>query len=721
MAYEPTPLSLVSSDKDEVVDEHSLIAEVDRKIKWSEPILQAFHRQWFVNIAMRRGMQYIQTHTTAKAIILPPESEDRVRMIVNKMLGIHQTRLAKMTKDIPRLEVIPGSADEDDKDQARKGTKLLDWLWQNQHMPEKLVKEKGWDIDCGSAFLYVYWDHNAGPKVPIYEKHKGPISGKEPYQIDADGYMLDESGQRVIKEISIGDVAVKVISAFEIINDGISDTVEDSHWIALVQAMSLKDIRAQWPERGEKVTAERDIATRAYYQRRLMSMVGNQSEFFTPESTGTEELATVKTYFERKSDKYPEGRYIVVSNGVLLEAGPLPYAHGQYPLIKFDDIEVSGSFWGIGTMENIIPVQKGYNRVWSQIIENGNNHGNIKLVADKNHGMHKEAYDDSGNEILEVEPGSNIVQLQPATLPAHVVNQVQWYNREFEDVSGQHEVSNARLPAGVKSGRAIMALQEQDDTRLAPTKLRFFRGLERLGVMALQLYEQFQTEDRTYRIIGDTSQDIDEVTISKEEIQSMNKDVRVQTENLIAAHRRLQQEQIVEMWGEGLFGDQKDPEVRKHVLKLLEFGNVSDLFDEFAQDTARARVENEMFATGKGLMPLPDPKTGQSVMSVEAFRFENQQIHLNMVNKFRKSPRYRQMTPEQRRGIDLHAEMHEAFLSQPNEPAPPGPPPGAGASAPPPPMAPGAGGPMLPGMTPPPGAPPPPPPGPVMEPGLAGG
>ena len=614
-------------------------------------------------------------------------------MIANKMQGIHQTRLAKLTKDIPRLEVIPSSASEEDKDLARTGTKMLDWFWQNEKMPQLLIDLSSWMIDCGTAFLMPRWDPDKGPKIPTYKKHDGKITGEEGYKVDTDGYILDGDGEKIIEDVTVGEATVDVIPPFDVINDQVTDDIIKSHWVIVQQAMSLKDIQSRWPEQGKKVKAEKDIATRAYYQRRLLSLVGNQSEFFTPENDYSEEMATVKHYFERKCDQYPKGRYMVIANGVLLESGPMPYGDGsEYPLIKFDDIKVSGSFWSIGTMENIIPIQKGYNRTISQIIENSNSMGNIKVMAPKGHGLHKEAWDDSGSEFIEYKPGFKPEQLDLSSLPAYVVNMLEVYDKNFEDVSGQHEVSQGKVPAGVKSGRAIIALQEQDDTRLAPTKMNFLRNMEQLGVMILKLYEEFQDEDRQYQIIGESAFDIDEITVTKEDIASMKKDVRVQTENLIAAHKRLQQEQVLEMYQAGMFGPQDDPKVRKKALELLEFGSVGELFDEMNVDTSQARKENEEFVAGDGeqmeLMPdpkiPPNPATGQPSMAytIRAFEFEDHHIHIAEHDKFRKSPRYRKMNQAQRRAIDHHVDQHVDFLN-PKKSAPPIPGPGATPSPPP--------------------------------------
>lgn len=703
-------LHLFKKDSEKVPNEDELIADVDKKVKAAESRLQAQHRQWFVNIAMRRGLQYVQTE--GNQAIVPARTSDReVRMVINKLNGIHQTRLAKIVTDLPLLECIPGSSEEEDKALARKGTKLLSWVWVNEHMPEKMTDLGSWMIDCSDSFLYVYWDHTAGPEVPIFKRHEGKVTGEEGYNVDAEGYVLDSENKRIEERVTLGEVKIAVLPSFDVINDGISQTIDDSHWLIIQQAMSLKDIVTQWPERGKLVKAEKDLATRAYYQSRLMAMSGNESEYFAPESKSPEEMATVRTYLERKSEEYPKGRRIVCAGGVLLEAGAMPYDHGLYPLVKFTDIFVSGSFWGMSTTEIAIPIQKGYNKLWSQVIENANNHGNIKLLADNNHGMQADAYDDSGDEVIEHTPGTVITQLQPATLPGHIMNMFQWYDRAFEDVTGQHEVSNGQAPAGVKSGRAILALQEQDDTRLAPTKLKFLRGIERVGSMVIQLYQQFQDEDRTREIIGTTSTDIDEFTITKDEIQSMNKDVRVQSENLIAAQKSIQQDQVLDYWDRGLFGPKENPTVRQKVLKILEFGDVSELFDELSQDSAQAKRENDAFLTKVGLITITDPVTGKQIQSLPAFEFEDQPTHIRIHNQFRRSQRYRNMTPEERRPIDLHVKIHENLdqknaAPQQEGPAPiPGPAPSGpqqGTPSGPPLKAPPVGAPPMPQPAPPP-------------------
>jgi len=435
-------------------------------------------------------------------------------------------------------------------------------------------------------------------------------------------------------------------------------------------------------------------------------MVGNQSTYFAPEPKTYEDMAILKTLYEKPTDIYPEGRRLVVANGVLLESGPMPYAHGLYPLIKVSDIEVSGSFWDIATMENLIPVQKGYNRTWSQIIENANNMGNIKVWLEKDHGLQKESYDDSGTEVLEVNAGKSVNQLQPAELPAYVQNQIANYDRAFEDISGMHEISQGRIPAGIKSGRAILALQEQDDTRLAPTKIRLHRAIEELGYMALQLYAEFQEEEREYQIVGNSAYDLDEFRITRAEIQSMKKDVRVQSENIIASHKRMQQENVLEMYDKGLFGDPKQPEVRKKVLQLLEFGNVADLFDDINLDESQARRENRQFINSEDLFevespfpPLPGMEGSSNlVISLPAYDFEDHEIHIGEHNALRKSPRYRKMTERLRKGLDAHVKIHENFLKPPPPPVPPGPPPEAEPPLPPPPEMIEQG---LPGATPP--------------------
>ena len=713
--------SLFQKNKDSL-DEDQLIGLVQNRTKNAETTLQDLHRQWFVNIAMRRGHQYVQANAATGVLINPPDQDNRVRLVINKMSGIHQTRVSRLIKDMPKLEVIPASSQDEDKDLARKGTKLLSWLWHNERMVEKLISTSEWMVDTGNCFLYLYWDTDKGTEIETYKRHDGPIEEGLPYDVDEEGFILDAEGGRVPDGVRVGDVAVDIFDPFCIINDGISTDLQDSQWIVIRRAMGLKDIRQRWPERGGEVKSQGDLVQRAYYQRQLMNLGGAPGTYFGTDNRQYEDMAIVDMMFERRSDEFPEGRRVITANGVMLEAGNMPFKHGKYPLIKCSDLDVSGAFWSMGTMELCVPIQKGYNRVWSQIVENGNNLGNVKVWAHKGHGLTREAYDDSGDEFLEVNQGFNVNQLQPAELPAYVVNQLQWYDKAFEDVTGQHEVTNAKVPAGIKSGRAIIALQEQDDTRLAPTKMRFYRAIEEIGYQALQLYAEFQTEDREYRITGTSTADIDEFTISAEEIRSMKKDVRVQTENIIAAHKRLQQEQIADYWEQGLFGQKDNPDVRKKVLSLLEFGNVAELFDEVDLDESQARKENQQFINKKGLQRLPNPDINPAsppgtnpelVFSIPAFDFEDHETHIRVHNRLRKSPRYRQMSAEMRKGLDLHVKMHSIFLGQS---APQPQPAGGPTPSPSPAIRPGA---AAPGVRPPPlrmapvGPPPPVPPPPV--------
>lgn len=680
-------LNLFMKNGTNAPSEDKVVADMQNKIKKAETYLLPFHKQWFVSVASRRGLQYITSDSSGRVYTPEPSSDNTVRIISNKIDGIHGTRVAKIIKDMPRLEVLPADSSEEQKALARKGNQKLDWVWWNEDMPSKIVDVESWAVDCGNSFLFAYWNTDKGENISEF------VEAEEGEPADEYGYKIDEMGDRVVIDgPPQGDVSIDVISPFDIINDGVSTTIQDSQWIIIRKAMPLEEIKTRWPERGKKVKAEKNTDDRTHYSQKMMSMVSSQSDYYSSDPQQTTDQAVVNWYYEKGTEKYPKGRMMIMAGGVLLETGDMPLNENskKYPIFKFLDIKVSGSFWDLGTVEKTLPIQKGYNRTLSQIAENANYFGNIKLKAPKGHGMNAEAYDDTGTEIIEYNQGFEPQQMNPASLPSHVINMLDVYNKDFEDVSGMHEVSNARAPAGVKSGVAIDALAEQDDTRLSITKQSLFRNIEKLGAFVLELYAQEQLEPRTHRIRGN-DQDIEEFTITPEEMQSMSKDVRLQTENIIAAHKRMKQEQVMEMWEGGLFGNKDDPMVRKKVLEMLEFGSVSQLFEENALDVGAARQENDKFKTGEDLEMIVDPMTGQQLPSLPVRDFEDHSIHINTVNQFRKSQSYRDLSPIRKQGVDLHAKTHEGYMN-PQEantseplpgatppPGPMGPPPGVGA------------------------------------------
>ncbi|HOX21854.1 MAG TPA: hypothetical protein PLL10_00190 [Elusimicrobiales bacterium] len=651
------------------ITEPELATQVAEVVKAADSYLQPYHEQWFQNIAYRRGCQWVkETGNMPAGQSSDDDDLDRVRAQVNLILGYHQTRVAKILKLAQGLEVSPENSTERAKRRARKGSDLFQFVWVEERMPKKLKTMAEWLVDTGTAYLWGYWDNGIGDQVHA-----------------PDGSV-----------VNLGGLKVRLLTAFDVVPYGVMPDGSVRGYI-VCEAQPVEDLAVQFP--GREFVAEKDITSRARYQQKVMSLGLYDSD---NKITSLDNCAIRYTMVENPSPKYPEGRYIIVCGQHVLYAGPLPDGLPKVPIVKFVDIAVSGQPFGIAGIENLITLQKLYNKSWSQLVENIEGHANIKLMAPDGAKLEVEAFDDSGKEVVYFKKGLEPHQLQPTALPSHFINAMNdLYPKAFQDVSGIHEVTQAKAPAGVKSGVAIEALLMEDDSRFAPTRLDFNESLEEFGEIMMLIFESQILEPRKFDIAKTTRS----LEVRPDDLKGMHRNVKVKSTSTLNWDVRFNRDQIMQFWQEGLLGEPKDPKVRKKVIEMLEIGNVDAVFEEVDLDADWAAEENYILAyEPHKLQPMPvDPAMpqGEQVLSLPAQKWEDVDIHVRQHNQFRKTEEFRNLSPDVKAAFDAHVKAHLAIDNPP-----PVPPPGA---------QPGSAGP-----TPQQGGPLPPEAAPMMAPGGAG-
>jgi hypothetical protein len=647
------------------------ISLVDKYYRRREKsVLQQLHRQWFINIAYRRGYQNLRRSLTTGELLPPERKREEDGIIVNKMLGAHTMKVAKLSRENPVWTVSIDTEDEDSRDMARYDELLLKYAFQREDMELKRLAFLGWAVDTGNSFWKIIWDHDLGGSI------EDPFTGE----------MVQE-----------GDVKFIEVPPFDMVFAfGTKTRMEDSPWIMHVHEEPLSTIKDDWEE-GSRVKGEKDNSQVSHYQKKLLTLVGNQGDSFGADEKEETDTAIVKELYIKQCSEYPEGAYIAISNGIWLnptadytKPSPLPYKHlrndpeNPYPFTHMIDIPVSGSPWGIGTMENLLPVQSGENRVWRQVIANGDNFGNIKLLAEKGGDIERDGFDDSADEVLyyDAQNGQPPQYLTPTGMPNHVMGQFDLFAKSFMEISGQFEATKGDVPTGVKSGVAIARLQDADDTRVNPTMIQYRSCLKKAGKHVLSLYREFMQEDeeRTVKIIGENG--VERHKISRDKLND-NFTVYVDLQSSAAWSREVRREQIQNAYQMGLFGDPNDGRVKRRVLEALEFGHLRTMFEDNALDEQNAKDNIDRIEIGD-LEPIeegqptdqigPDgqPIMTPPVMGIVANPWEDHEEHIRVYNKYRKGPKWKKWPPEQKAILNRLADEHEKFLQPPPvQPEPP--------------------------------------------------
>jgi hypothetical protein len=295
------------------------------------------------------------------------------------------------------------------------------------------------------------------------------------------------------------------------------------------------------------------------------------------------------------------------------------------------------------------------NKTLSQMAENRNRIGNPTGIAARqaigDPEIFLEKVSEAGGWHFFDESGSQhpIPQyLEPPTLPDYIKELPDQIRKSMEDISGQHEVTNAQVPPGVTAAAAITLLLDQDDTRLALAVADHEEGLGILGTKALEHVNRYYTDSRIIKICGDDG--------AWQIFDFRNTDLRDSTHIEVQAGSSFPQTQaakqammkdIITMMtqtGNGLHGRQL-----AQFFRDLGLGATDHLIQEYTVNEQQVNRENVLLAQGKRL-PIND--------------YDDTQSHIDGHTDAQKSARYAQYPPQTKANFEEHVALHRQKLQQ---------------------------------------------------------
>ena len=302
-------------------------------------------------------------------------------------------------------------------------------------------------------------------------------------------------------EDGMGDVSLKFVDALNLFwEPGITD-IQDSRNFFNV---SLKDndlLEMEYPDLKGKLdgqiidvkkyvydddvdVSEKSVVVDWYYKRRtqegktilhLCKFVGNEILFAS----------------ENEPEKYPNGFY----------------DHGEYPFV-FDVLyPEEGTPVGFGLIAIMKDPQMYIDKLSQAILENTVMSARPRFWAKKTVGINKEQFLDWNNPIVDVEGDISEERLQPIqvnTINSNVLNVLQMKIEELKETSANRDFNQGGSGSGVTSGAALAVLQEAGNKTSRDMISGSFRSYAKECYLVIELLRQFYTENRTFRITGDT-------------------------------------------------------------------------------------------------------------------------------------------------------------------------------------------------------------------------
>lgn len=544
-------------------------AEARMLLQQSKSAREKYDRDWLSRDLFRRGYQFASQQGTSVTLT----NSSQARIPVNLTWAYIRSIKNQVTSFNPKWEVMPEFKGKQSEENARLTGKLLDYLFYKMNLNKKIKEAviQGLIFSIGGPFEVV-WNpsYDNGPNQPRGEVE---IILHDPFDVyfDPNATSMDDC-EYVIKAVKTSVDSIQNNDNYDeirkMLNTGSSKQAESEYKQFLVQTI----------QSGKTSNIENETVILYEMQRKERKEDGDIGIRYL---TWVDELP------------YPLRDELVDQEDLDMEV----FQADMNPL------EMYGESWS----KHVIALNKVVNALESSVFEYNYKYAKGRLVIDKNSGI--KAVTNEHGSIIEKNRGAEIRPLPLQPLPPSVENQINRIKASMEDISGVHEASLGRTPAGIKAGIAIAELKQSDTSNQDDLVQNLELCLMRLGKKVLKKVAQHYDSPRIERVVGTgrlvehfavvgekfIGEDKTEWKIKSEKYPlvkiSTNNELTVQIGSWLAYSKEAQQKTIMQLAEAGLL-NQED------VLKYLEFPNVQEIVDN-----TRAQKIIEMKRNENQVMP----------------------------------------------------------------------------------------------------------------------
>jgi len=660
---------------------------------------------WWNNIALVAGDHYASWNPMTSSFedrdpnFSATSTAKKPRMVVNHALTTARTELAKLTKSKPVMDVIANSDEQDDVAAAKVGRSALDYAEWRFKLDRLRKQALWWMIQTGLGAIYIGWD-SYDDKSGTIEVIIDPTTGEATFNPDRVSELEDMARKGQIEEsalqrekIALGEVCFKVFSPFQLLPDETATDFDQIHDLITSEIHDIEVVKGKYGRTAADVRPDNGLQLGTIETRQ-------KAKANVPGGVGSQDVdnAVMVNTFWLEPNIYRDNSFL--RNGVMLQwvngskvlsfQPAFPYNDGRIPFAFFQHILTSATIWPDSIITHIRDANLEIDKTISQLIENKDYMANPMWLIATQHKIKGEIKNVAGS-IVRYRHVPNIPPPQPVPgmqMPQQVEDLLIGLRNQILDISGQSEVSRGRVPSGVRSGVAVAYLQEEDDTKLAPTVDNVEQTVALMGSLTLERFSQFYGFERILRFYRRDG--IFDVRKFKGADLKDNTDVVCQAGSAMPKSKASRQQYTLELVSMGI---EKDP---RHIKEMLEIGEAEP--DDIDKAVAQANRENNMMLHGvwKG-------QTGETIdedftklsAAVPVKAWHNHQVHIARHTSVMMDEEFDDLAitrPEVTRLFDEHLNMHyqqvqaqmqqqaQALMAQKG--APDGPPTPAGGAPP---------------------------------------
>lgn len=307
------------------------------------------------------------------------------------------------------------------------------------------------------------------------------------------------------------------VNPFNIFTDPLATCVEDAEYIIYAKYMNEVMLKRMYPEHADKLTGGSVNYSELVYDNDADAQLDNQILVLEIYTKDYEKEEYIFNNEKVTKSKYPNGRQITMCPvlSMVLDDKPIIYNDGEFPFETIKDFDVPGKFWGEGEAVQLLSPQIHINALNNAIIDTAKTTANMPWIIDKNAGIPFGKITGRPGLIIRKNPGSDVRREPAPQMPMYVVNAVDMYKDDIQQISGVYDTLKGDSATGVYTAQGILALQEAGQVRIRLKIKLLENSLGKIGRKWYSRMKQFWKEDKWLTITkADGSYDMKKFTKS---------------------------------------------------------------------------------------------------------------------------------------------------------------------------------------------------------------
>lgn len=443
----------------DIDDEKELELWCDNSISCCEDYYRNYNQMLMDNLLLYKGVQWLAADRQANRYLdRQGFSNSRNPRVVINHLGDFVTQwVSRLTRYRPAVAIYPARSQQTDADDAKIAKSVLDYIWYEQRIDEKLQEFARQMKIFGEAYMWVLWDPQKGPvhpdyaqasaqgkKVPVLDSFGNPVSSQK-----GDPMFMDHA-------VHVGDVDYVIDAPWHVF-DQPCRTRRDIDWSWRWYPVDADYLKAKYPDKADEIKEDLELNSLYTGYRLDVGKFKNQ--------------CIVYELYHRSHEFMEKGRYIKRIKNVILENGPLPYEHGQIPYLYMADIEVPDQIRGMSFFQQLFPLQHQINAVASLIYKSLVLFSHPKITIQEGSVEMQQLLNES--TVISFSGGVPPTLLAQSAVSKELFTYLDKLEQTAEKLSGVFTMSRGEAPSGVRAAKALRVLEEQEDKRAYITAIKY--------------------------------------------------------------------------------------------------------------------------------------------------------------------------------------------------------------------------------------------------------